>query len=107
GAGDEDKGKVFTPAEAAARKMLFGERDHLKDASYYLVLGVPAGADVEEIKKAYFTAAKRFHSDSFSGLELGSARKVAEELFAKVNEAYSALSDKETRAEHDVFLDRK
>jgi len=71
------------------------------------VLGIPAGAEAEEIKKAYFTAAKRFHSDSFSGLELGSARKAAEELFAKVNEAYSALSDKEKRAEHDVFLDRK
>ncbi len=62
---------------------------------------------MEEIKKAYFVAAKKFHSDSFSGLELGSARKAAEELFAKVNDAYSVLSDKDKRAEHDVFLDRK
>jgi curved DNA-binding protein CbpA len=62
---------------------------------------------VEEIKRAYFVAAKRFHSDSFSGLELGSARRAAEGLFAKVNEAYSVLSDKNKRAEHDVFLDRK
>jgi curved DNA-binding protein CbpA/CheY-like chemotaxis protein len=107
GAGDEDKGKVFTPQEVTARRMLFGERDHLRDSSHYEVLGVDPAADVEAIKKAYFLAAKRFHSDSFSGLELGSARRAGEELFAKVNEAYSVLSDKEKRAEHDVYLDRK
>lgn len=104
---DEDQGKTFTAQETAARRMLLGERDHLKDASHYDVLGVPAAADLEAIKTAYFAAAKRFHSDSFSGLDLGSARRAAEELFAKVNEAYSVLSDKEKRAEHDVYLDRK
>jgi CheY-like chemotaxis protein/curved DNA-binding protein CbpA len=107
GAGDEDKGKVFTADETAARRMLFGERDHLKDASHYVVLGVGTEAEPDAIKTAYFAAAKRYHSDSFSGLELGSARRVAEELFAKVNEAHQALIDREKRAEHDVYLDRK
>lgn len=107
GAVDEDKGKVFTAPESAARKLLLGERDRLRDSSHYDVLGIAAGANLEEIKKAYFVAAKKFHSDSFSALELGSARRAAEELFAKVNEAYSVLSDKDKRAEHDVFLDRK
>ena len=104
---DEDRGKTFNPQEASARKMLLGERDHLRDASHYEVLAVEPAAEVEELKKAYFVAAKRFHSDSFSGLELGSARKASEELFSKVNEAYSVLSDKGKRAEYDVFLDRK
>lgn len=104
---DEDRGKVFSPEAQAARRMLFGERDHLKGASHYEVLGVQQGASLEEIKRAYFDAAKRFHSDSFSGLSLGSARRAAEELFAKVNEAYSVLSDKNKRADHDVYLDRK
>jgi curved DNA-binding protein CbpA/CheY-like chemotaxis protein len=104
---DEDRGKVFTAQEANARRMLFGEADHLREASHYEVLGVPEGAPVEEIKRAYFAAAKRYHSDSFAGLELGSARRAAEELFARVNEANSVLSDKEKKAEYDVFLDRK
>jgi curved DNA-binding protein CbpA/CheY-like chemotaxis protein len=107
GAGDEDKGKVFTADETNARRMLFGQRDHLKDASHYEVLGVGKDSDPEAIKAAYFGAAKRFHSDSFSGLELGSARKAAEELFAKVSEAYSVLVDKDKRADHDVYLDRR
>ncbi|MGZ6142093.1 MAG: DnaJ domain-containing protein [Myxococcales bacterium] len=107
GSGEEDKGKVFTAQETSARRALFAERDRLKDASHYEVLGVADGAPADEIKKAYFVAAKKWHSDSFSGLELGSARRVAEELFAKVNEASQVLSDKEKRAEYDVYLDRK
>ena len=107
GSGEEDKGKVFTAQETTARRNLFAERDRLKDATHYDVLGLAADASGEEIKKAYFTAAKKWHSDSFSGLELGSARRLAEELFAKVNEASQVLSDKEKRAEYDVFLDRK
>ncbi len=104
---DEDRGKVFTREAQAARNTLFGERDRLKDASHYDLLGVSTSAGVEDIKQAYFGAAKRFHSDAFSGLELGSARRVAEDLFARVNEAYSVLSDKNKRADYDVYLDRK
>jgi len=44
---------------------------------------------------------------AFSGLELGSARRVAEGLFARVNEAHSVLSDANRRADYDVYLDRK
>jgi len=36
-----------------------------------------------------------------------SARAVAEDLFARVNEANSVLSDANRRAEYDVYLDRK
>jgi curved DNA-binding protein CbpA/DNA-binding response OmpR family regulator len=104
---EEDRGKVFTPPEMTARRMLFGEADHLRDASHYELLGVSETAGVDEVKKGYFTAAKRYHSDSFSGLNLGSAQKVAEDLFARVNEAHSVLVDKEKKAEYDVFLDRK
>ena len=106
-AAEEDRGKVFTPPEMNARRMLFGESDHLREASHYELLGVPETATPEEMKKGYFTAAKRYHSDSFSGLNLGSAGKVAEDLFARVNEAYSVIVDKEKKAEYDVFLDRK
>lgn len=104
---EDDVGKVFTPQETAARRQLFAERDRLKDASHYDVLGVGPAASLDDIKKAYFGAAKKYHSDSFSGLELGSARRVAEDLFARVNEANSVLTDKDKRAEYDVFLDRK
>ena len=106
-AAEEDRGKVFTPPEMNARRMLFGEADHLREASHYELLTVDETATVEDVKRAYFVAAKRYHSDSFSGLNLGSAQKIAEDLFARVSEAYSELTDKEKKAEYDVFLDRK
>jgi curved DNA-binding protein CbpA len=107
GSAEEDRGKNFTPKEAEARQFLFSERERLKDATHYEVLGVTSDVSVDDVKKAYFLAAKKFHSDTFSGIDIGSARKADEELFAKVNEAYSVLSDKGKRAEYDVFIDRK
>ena len=103
----EDRGKSFPPAAQAARNTLFGERDRLANASHYEVLGVAPGASAGDIKTGWLAAAKRFHSDAYSGIDVGSARRVAEELFAKVNEANSVLSDANRRADYDVYLDRK
>ena len=104
---DEDRGKIFNPQEEGSRRTLLEERDRLKDANHYQVLGVQPGAGVDAIKAAYIAAAKRFHSDAFAGQELGSARRVAEELFARVSEANTVLSNPARRGEYDVFLDRK
>jgi curved DNA-binding protein CbpA len=87
--------------------VLFAERDRLREANHYEALGIEQAATPEEIKAGYIAAAKRFHSDAFSGQELGSARKVAEELFAKVSEAHAVLANPTSRANYDVFVDRK
>jgi curved DNA-binding protein CbpA/CheY-like chemotaxis protein len=104
---DLDAGKVFTAEAKAARTSLFADRDRLVNASHYEVLGVPPAASAAQIKSAWLSAAKKYHSDAFSGLDLGSARRVAEDLFARVNEANSVLSDANRRADYDVYLDRK
>jgi curved DNA-binding protein CbpA/CheY-like chemotaxis protein len=104
---DEDKGRTFTADEDWSRRVLFAERDRLREANHYEALGIEPAATPEEIKAAYIAAAKRFHSDAFPGQELGSARKVAEELFAKVSEAHAVLANPSSRANYDVFVDRK
>src|SRR5438105_5001305 len=104
---DEDAGKSFNAKERAARNTLFADRERLKDASHYEILGITAQAPPADIRTAWIGAAKKYHSDAFSGLELGSARRVAEELFARVNEANSVLTDANRRADYDVYLDRK
>jgi curved DNA-binding protein CbpA/DNA-binding response OmpR family regulator len=93
--------------ERAARKMLAATVEKLRDANHYDVLGVLRSAGAAEIKAAYVAAARQYHSDAFSGLEPGSSRRIAEELFAKVSEAHHALSDADRRAGYDVYLDRK
>ena len=64
---------------------------------YYEVLGVSKSSSDDEIKKAYRTAAKKYHPDLHPG------DKEAEQKFKEVNEAYEVLSDREKRARYDQF----
>ena len=63
----------------------------------YEVLGVSKGASDSEIKKAFYTLAKKYHPDANPG------DKEAEMRFKEVNEAYSVLSDSEKRARYDQY----
>ena len=64
---------------------------------YYEVLGVNRDASPEEIKKAYKKLAKQYHPD------LNPDSKTAEDKFKEVSEAYSVLSDDNSRARYDQF----
>ncbi|MBI2894202.1 MAG: molecular chaperone DnaJ [Deltaproteobacteria bacterium] len=69
----------------------------MSQRDYYEVLGVPRGADPDEIKKAYRKLAMRYHPDQNQG------DKSAEEAFKEVNEAYEVLSDPDRRGRYDRF----
>jgi len=62
---------------------------------YYQILGVPPGADSEEIQSAYRRLAKEYHPD----LHADSA--LAAERMSRVNVAKSVLLDRDTRATYD------
>ena len=64
--------------------------------NYYEVLGVSKTASDEEIKKAYRAKALQYHPDKNQG------NAAAEEMFKKINEAYSVLSDSKKRADYDT-----
>lgn len=63
---------------------------------YYEVLGVPRTADGAEIQQAFRTLARRYHPDI-------NRDPAAEERFKQINEAYSVLSDPDTRSRYDRF----
>lgn len=68
---------------------------NMKD--YYGILGVPRGADQEEIKRAYRAMARRYHPDvSDEGGD-------AEGRFKEISEAYEILGDPEKRRRYDLF----
>lgn len=64
---------------------------------YYLVLGLPRSASAEEIRKAYFEAARRLHPDT-------NTSPGDTEFFLDVQEAYEVLSDPKKRARYDATL---
>ena len=64
---------------------------------YYKILGVSKNATDAEIKKAFKTAARKYHPD----LHPESEKAAMTEKFKDVNEAYAVLSDKQKRAIYD------
>ena len=68
------------------------------EKNYYEILGVAESASIDDIKKAYRSAAMKYHPDRNPD-----NRKNAEERFKKISEAYYVLSDGKRRAEYDAY----
>lgn len=64
---------------------------------FYELLGIARGAKDDDIKRAYFKLAKKFHPDANPG------DQSAEERFKEVNEAYQVLSDAKKRSLYDQY----
>jgi DnaJ-class molecular chaperone len=67
---------------------------------YYEVLGVPKDADDDEIREAFHTLARKWHPGVAGAPE-------AEERFRELAEAYSVLSNRETRMHYDRHGSRR
>ncbi|MDQ3256379.1 MAG: DnaJ domain-containing protein [Acidobacteriota bacterium] len=72
--------------------------------NHYAVLGVERGAAANEIKRAYYALAKRFHPDRFHQETADGQRARIESAFAKISQAYEALSDTNKRTAYDHKL---
>jgi curved DNA-binding protein len=70
----------------------------VKFRDYYEVLGVPRGASAKEIKDAYRKLARKYHPDMETNT---SKKKVAEDKFKEINEAYEVLGDAQNRKKYD------
>ena len=66
-------------------------------ADYYDTLGVNRGATEKEIRAAYRKLARKHHPD------VNENDPASEEKFKEVNEAYTVLSDKESRRKYDRY----
>ena len=61
---------------------------------YYKILGVSESASQEEIRKAYYQLAHKYHPDKSGG---------DEKKFKEVSEAYQVLSDNDKKSQYDQF----
>ncbi|MGC4113995.1 MAG: response regulator [Myxococcales bacterium] len=100
--------RPYTPEEEAARDNIAPEYERVMAApNLFAILRLPKDAPIEDVKAAYLPLAKRYHVDSFAGLELGDASDMLSELFAKISEAHSILGDPKRRADYLILLERQ
>lgn len=66
------------------------------EKDFYAVLGVPADATQDAIKKAYRKLARQHHPDANAG------NAASEQRFKEIGEAYAVLSDPEQRQQYDA-----
>ncbi len=66
----------------------------MSQKNYYELLGVTKSASKEEIKKAFYKLASKYHPDKKGGDEA---------KFKEVNEAYQVLSNDQKRKEYDTY----
>ena len=67
--------------------------------TYYEILGVPRGATLARIKRAYKQLVRKYHPD------VARDKQTAHRLFIQITEAYQALSDPVRRRAYDATLD--
>ena len=68
-----------------------------KKSDYYALLGLRRDASSEEIRRAYYNAARRLHPDKTNSAQ-------DSELFLEIQEAYKVLAELKKRAKYDASL---
>jgi curved DNA-binding protein CbpA len=78
-----------------------------RGATHYDVLGVARSSSPEEVKRVYYSLARRFHPDRFRRDADESMRQQIDTAFAKVAQAYEILKDAGLRAAYDLKLSKQ
>jgi tetratricopeptide (TPR) repeat protein len=77
-------------------------KEKLPSLNYYQILGVAKNASEDDIKKAYFHLARKFHPDRFDRTISPEDRVQIEDVFDQITKAYRTLTSREERKEYDV-----
>jgi curved DNA-binding protein CbpA len=103
GAFQEDKKRDFDQAENQEEeiKNVLNLYAKIESMDYYQVLNVSKDASINEIKKAYFYAARKYHPDLFSRDLPGEIRDKINDVFHRITECYQTLINSDRRKKYD------
>jgi curved DNA-binding protein CbpA len=90
-----------SPEEIAVRDDITQKHASLSDSNLYDLLGITITANEDEIKKAYYAMAKKYHPDRHHSAHLRDVHGLLEELFSKITHAYQTLSSTAERHRYD------
>jgi tetratricopeptide (TPR) repeat protein len=90
-AGSED------PETSAALSEILSIHRRLADIDFYQVLSVERSAGEEEVKKAYFALARRFHPDRFGRHLPPGIKEQVDEVFDFITKAYRTLTNRDQK----------
>jgi curved DNA-binding protein CbpA len=102
-------GFIFNPADLAEevdleierRKEILFLHANLKKGNLFQLFGLPWGAAIEDVRRAYYEKARIFHPDRFAGKKLGSYKPKVEAIFRAMSEASAVLTDPVKRLEYE------
>lgn len=77
----------------------------IKEKNHFQVLEVARSATTEVIRDQYFKLAKVFHPDRCAVMGAPEMRAAAEEVFRRINEAHTVLTNPEARKAYEEELD--
>ena len=80
-------------------------RDKIATLNYYRILGVPRNATEQDIKKAYFHLARKYHPDRLGPELSADYRSQIDDIFQTITTAYKTLVGRDTRRTYDGKMD--
>ncbi|MCA9667173.1 MAG: DnaJ domain-containing protein [Myxococcales bacterium] len=95
----------LSDAAKEMRKQILEVFNSIKDQTHFEVLDVSREANNDVIRDAYFALAKVYHPDRIAGMGLADISEQVEEIFRRINEAHTVLTDAEKRKEYEEFLE--
>lgn len=78
-----------------------------RGATHYEVLGVTRSSSTDDVKRAYYSHARRLHPDLFRRDADEETRQRIDNAFARVAQAYDVLRDAALRAAYDLKMSKK
>jgi len=85
------------PELAAAIEEALDIKRRLPEIDFYQILGVSSSAGEEDVKKAYFKLARKFHPDRFGRNLPPGVKDQIEDVFDYVTKAYRTLTSKDRK----------
>ncbi len=74
--------------------------------NHFAVLGLTENSDGKSLRQAYFGLSANFHSSAMYELANDAIKEKADEIFNRLTEAYTVLTDEKKRNEYVQFLQR-